>query len=120
MYVYLLFFFFFNAKHFILFFIYHSIFFFELQICYDRIKKQGCSILLHDGEIRSLAQMVAVSPAMSNTLKMIHKCLEKLHTTLLMKTKQKPETNLQILSDYFLKLSLSYSDYITDKCLQNF
>lgn len=91
---------------------------FYLQIAYDRIRRQGSSIILHDGEIRNFGKMVAVSTSMTATLTMIHKNLTKLYR-ILKKSKTKSETNLPILIDYFLKLSLDYRNLATDKCLSH-
>ena len=88
-----------------------------LQIEYDRKKRQGSSIILHDGEIRNFGKMVAVSSAMITTLKMIRDNLTKLHETLLKRTRVKSETNLPTLIDFFSKLSLNYKNVATDKCL---
>lgn len=91
---------------------------FYLQIAYDRNRRQGSSIILHDGEIRNFGKMVAVSPSMTATLTMVHKNLTKLHR-ILKRSKTKSETNLPILIDFFLKLSLDYRNLATDKCLSH-
>ncbi|XP_048268251.1 IQ motif-containing protein H isoform X1 [Bombus terrestris] len=88
----------------------------ECDIAYDRKRRQGSSIILHDGEIRNFGKMVAVSPSMTATLTMIHQNLTKLHR-ILQKSKTKSETNLPVLIDFFLKLSLDYRNLATDKCL---
>ncbi|XP_050489585.1 IQ motif-containing protein H-like [Bombus huntii] len=90
----------------------------ECDIAYDRKKRQGSSIILHDGEIRNFGKMVAVSPSMTATLTMMHKNLTKLHR-ILKKSKTKSETNLPTLIDFFLKLSLDYRNLATDKCLSH-
>ncbi|XP_043516683.1 IQ motif-containing protein H-like [Frieseomelitta varia] len=89
----------------------------ECDIEYDRKKRQGSSIILHDGEIRNFGKMVAVSSAMITTLKMVRDNLTKLHETLLKRSRVKSETNLPTLIDFFSKLSLDYKNVATDKCL---
>ncbi|CAK9802174.1 IQ motif-containing protein H [Anthophora plagiata] len=89
-------------------------------IVFEREKRQGSSIILHDGEIRNFGLMVAVSSSMTTTLSMVHDNLEKLHENLTIKSKEKPETNLPALVDFFLKLSLDYQNLVTDVCSPNF
>ncbi|XP_043598637.1 IQ domain-containing protein H-like isoform X3 [Bombus pyrosoma] len=90
----------------------------ECDIAYDRKRRQGSSIILHDGEIRNFGKMVAVSASMTATLTMVHKNLTKLHR-ILNRSKTKSETNLPTLIDFFLKLSLDYRNLATDKCLSH-
>ncbi|CAL7933913.1 unnamed protein product [Xylocopa violacea] len=90
------------------------------NIVYDRKKRQGSSIILHDGEVRNFGKMVAVSPSMTTTLNMVHKNLIKLHHTLMINSKKKAETNLPPLIDFFAKLSLDYQNLSINKCLPNF
>ncbi|KOC61051.1 IQ domain-containing protein H [Habropoda laboriosa] len=89
-------------------------------ISFDRKKRQGSSIILHDAEIRNFGLMVAVSASMTTTLSMIHNNLTKLHETLTIKSKKKPETNLPALAEFFLKLSLDYQNLAVNKCSPNF
>ncbi|XP_076765658.1 IQ motif-containing protein H [Xylocopa sonorina] len=90
------------------------------NIVYDRKKRQGSSIILHDGEVRNFGKMVTVSSSMTTTLTMVHKNLTKLHQTLMIDSKRKAETNLPSLIDFFAKLSLDYRNLSIDKCSPNF
>ncbi|XP_076381797.1 IQ motif-containing protein H [Megalopta genalis] len=84
-------------------------------IVYNSEKKEGSAILLHDAELRTHGLLVAVSPAMSTTISMVHEKLSLLQQVLA-KTAKKIETNMTDLIDYFMKLSLDYNDDASQPC----
>lgn len=86
------------------------------KILYDATRKEGSHLILHDNEMRNSATFTVISSSMNTALTAAHSILSKLYDALRAESKEKPDTNLQDIVNFFVNLSLKYRNISADRC----